>query len=125
MAKKLTVTFLEKASESLKKHKIEHVLVTYVDKDNNVNDAFLLVTNKDYHNASAVIKADGCDVLKVKNFRHYAKAASSHTYYQPLFECECRNCGKMFKHLVKEAAWCSTDCRKEFYNRRRETRKAD
>lgn len=111
MAKKIKVAQIKKASESLKKRKIEHVLVKYTDKDGNETDAFLVVMNKYYHDAKAVILADNCSIIKVKNIRHYETKALTYEHYQPSFECKCRQCGKMFKSVVKEAVWCSKDCR--------------
>jgi hypothetical protein len=119
MAKKLVVAHIKKASESLKKRKIEHVLVEHVDKDGDKADAFLVVMNKDYHNAKAVILADGCTILKTKNVRHYEDIALSHEHYQPTFDCTCRNCGKTFKSVVKEQVWCSAACKKEFRNKKK------
>lgn len=110
MAKKIKVAHVKKASESLKQRKIEHVLVKYVDKDGNENDAFLVVMNKYYHNAKAVILADGCSILKVKNVRHYESIALSHEHYQPTFDCTCRGCGKTFKHVDPNAKWHSKEC---------------
>lgn len=109
MAKKIKVAQINGASESLKKRKIEHVLVKYV-KDGEVNDAFLVVMNKYYHDARAAILADGRSILKVKNFRHYELAALSHEHYQPTFDCTCRGCGKTFEHADPNAKWCSKEC---------------
>jgi len=113
MAKKLVVAHIKKASESLKKRKIEHVLVQYKD------DAFLVVMNKHYHDAKAVILADGCSIIKTKNIRHFEMIALSHEHYQPTFDCTCRNCGKTFKSVVKEQVWCSAACKKEFRNKKK------
>ena len=118
MAKKIKVAYIKKASESLKQRKIEHVLVEYK------NDAFLVVMNKYYHDAKAVILADGCSILKTKNVRHFEMIALSHEHYQPTFECTCRNCGKTFKHVVKEATWCSKKCKKEFRNKKKDEKAA-
>jgi len=104
MAKKIKVAYIKKASESLKKRKIEHVLVQYKD------DAFLVVMNKHFHDAKAVILADGCTILKTKNVRHYENIALSHEHYQPTFDCICRGCGKTFKHVDPNAKWCSKEC---------------
>lgn len=119
MAKKIKVAHIEKASGSLKQRKIEHVLVEYVDKDGNRVDAFLVVMNKYYHDAKAVILADGCSILKTKSVRHYEKTALSHKHYQPTFDCTCRNCGKKFESVVKEQVWCSAACKKEFRNKKK------
>lgn len=119
MAKKIKVAHIKKASESLKRRKIEHVLVKYVDKDGNEVDAFLVVMNKYYHDAKAVILADGCSILKTKNVRHYKMLALNHEHYYPTFNCTCRNCGKIFKSVVKEQVWCSAACKKEFRNKKK------
>ena len=113
MAKKLKVAHIKKASESLRKRKIEHVLVEYKD------DAFLVVMNKYYHDAKAVILADNCSILKVKNFRHYELAALSHEHYQPTFDCTCRGCGKTFKHVDPNAKWCSKECHSAWRKQRK------
>ena len=120
MAKKIKVAHIKKASESLKKRKIEHVLVQYPEKKNGKEgDAFLVIMNKDYHNAKAVILADGCSIIKTKNIRHFEMIALSHNHYQPTFDCTCRNCGKTFKSVVKEQVWCSAVCKKEFRNKKK------
>ena len=111
MAKKIKVAHIEKASESLKQRKIEHVLVEYVDNDGNKVDAFLVVMNKQhFHNAKTAILADGCTILKTKNIRHYENIALYHEHYQPTFDCVCRGCGKTFKHVDPNAKWCSKEC---------------
>lgn len=119
MAKKIKVAQINGASESLKKRKIEHVLVEYVDKDGEVNDAFLVVMNKHFHDAKTAILADGYSILKTKNVRHYEMIALSHEHYQPTFDCTCRNCGKTFESVVKEQVWCSAACKKEFRNKKK------
>lgn len=124
MAKKLKVTHIEKASESLKKCKIEHVLVKYVDKDGNVNDAFLVVMNRYHHDAEVAILAEECSILKVKNFRHYESTALSHEHYQPTFDCTCRGCGKTFKHFDQNAKWCSKECHNAWRKQRKQTKAA-
>lgn len=124
MAKKIKVAHIKKASESLKRRKIEHVLVKYVKKDGSEDDAFLVVMNKYYHDAKAVILADGCSILKVKNFRHYELAALSHEHYQPTFDCVCRGCGKTFKHADSNAKWCSKECHNVWRKQRKAERKA-
>ena len=124
MAKKIKVAHIKKASESLKQRKIEHVLVKYVKKDGSEDDAFLVVMNKHYHNAKAVILADGCSILKVKNFRHYELAALSHEHYQPTFDCTCRGCGKTFKHADSNAKWCSKECKAAWRKAKKTTKAA-
>ncbi|MBO7736169.1 MAG: hypothetical protein J6S67_26595, partial [Methanobrevibacter sp.] len=111
------------ASESLKKCKIEHVLVKYVEKDGEVNDAFLVVMNKHFHDAKTAILADGYSILKTKNVRHYEKIALSHEHYQPTFDCVCRGCSKTFKHVDPNAKWCSKEC-KAAWRKAKKTAKA-
>lgn len=114
MAKKIIVSFPKKAVESLKKHKVEHVCVTYHRENGKPDDVFLVVLNKDFNDAKAVIKADGGSILKTKSIRNYEMLALKHEHYQPQFDCKCRHCGKTFKSPVKEAVWCSKECKKEF-----------
>jgi len=133
MAKKIIVNNPEKASKILKQGNIEHVLVKYPGKKPNTKgDAFLVVKNKDKNTAVAVLTdfnktipkekwyRDCIHIHHTKSVRHYEKTALMFdtSSFVPVFECTCRNCGKTFKHPVKEAVWCSTGCRKEFYNKR-------
>lgn len=111
MAKKLKVEFPKKASETLKRNKIEHVLIEYPSHDGKKNDAFVVVLNKDINNAKAVILADSNAIIRVKGARKFEKMTKQHKYYKPMFECKCRQCGKIFKSAVKESVWCSKDCR--------------
>lgn len=114
MAKKIKVAHVKEASESLRKRKIEHVLVRYVDKDENETDAFLVVMNKHFHNAKTAILDDGYSILKTKNVRHYENIALSHKHYQPTFNCVCRGCGKTFMHVDPNAKWCSKECKSNY-----------
>ena len=114
MAKKIKVAHVEKASESLKKRKIEHVLVKYED------DAFLVVMNKHANSAKAALTEDGLAILKMKSIRHYEDKASKHSHYKPTFDCVCRGCGKTFTHIEKDAKWCSKAC-KSNYRRNKKT----
>ena len=126
MAKKIITTNAQKASESLKRSKIEHVLVEYIHKDGErKNDAFVVVLNKNYKNAKAALISDKIDILKTKSVRNYEMKALSHQHYQPQFDCKCRNCGKTFKSTVKEAVWCSPQCKKDFRNKKRAERKTE
>lgn len=119
MAKKIKVAQINGASESLRKRKIEHVLVKHVDKkDGEVNDAFLAVMNKYYYDAKTAILADGYSILKTKNVRHYENIALSHEHYQPTFDCTCRGCGKTFKHVDQNAKWCSKECHSAWRKRK-------
>ena len=123
MAKKIKVESPKKASESLKRSKIEHVLVVYK-HENKKDDAFLVVQNKDLYNAKAIILADNVSILKIKSVRHYENIALQHEHYQPKFDCTCRHCGKTFKSVVKEAVWCSKECKKAFRDAKRLTKSA-
>lgn len=127
MAKKIIVNNPQEASKALKRANIEHVLVEYPgDEPNTKGDAFLVVKNKDKDDAkTALIKAD-FHIHRTKSVRHYEMTALRFDTgsFVPTFECKCRNCGKTFKHPVKEAVWCSADCRKEFHNKRYEANKA-
>lgn len=128
MAKKIIVNNPEKASAILKQGNIEHVLVKYPGKEPDTKgDAFLVVKNKDENAAVTALAKAEVHVHRTKSVRRYEMTALKFATgsFVPEFECECRNCGKTFKHPVKEAAWCSTGCRKEFYNRRREVRKVN
>lgn len=115
MAKKIKVALVIKASGSLKKRKIEHVLVQY----KNEADAFLVVMNKDINSAKAALTEDEFTILKIENVRHYEDKALNHSHYQPTFDCVCRGCGKTFKHVDKNAKWCSKKCRSDYrYNKK-------
>lgn len=122
MAKKIKVAHITKASESLKKRKIEHVLVQYKSKDK--VDAFLVVMNKNVNSTKAALTEDGFTILKIKNVRHYENNALNHSHYQPTFDCVCRGCGKPFKHIDKNAKWCSKEC-KSNYRRNKKTAALD
>lgn len=115
MAKKIKVAHITKASESLKKRKIEHVLVQYKNKA----DAFLVVMNKNINLAKAALAEDEFTILKIKNIRHYEDKALRHFHYQPTFDCVCRGCGKTFKHVDKNAKWCSKKCRSNYYRNKK------
>ena len=119
MAKKIKVAPIKKALESLKQRKIEHVLVKYVDKDGNVNDAFLVVMNKHIDLVKAALTEDGLTILKIKNIRHYEEIALNHSHYQPTFDCVCRGCGKSFKHPDKNAKWCSKECKSDYHHNKK------
>lgn len=112
MAKKIRVAHVTKASESLKKRKIEHVLVQYKSEDK--VDAFLVVMNKNVDSTKAALAEDGLTILKIKNVRHYENHALNHSHYQPTFDCVCRGCGKTFKHVDENAKWCSKKCKSDY-----------
>ena len=119
MAKKIifsTSEEVKRASNALKDFHIEHVLVNYPDK------MFIVVMNKDLAEAKASLELTNISIRKVHGARRFEMYALQHTYHQPKFECVCRECGKKFMHVVKYAAWCSSDCKKKFRNARREER---
>ena len=126
MAKKNIVNNPEKASAILKQGNIEHVLVKYPGKDTK-DDVFLVVRNKDKNAAVTALAEAEIYIHRTKSIRRYEMIASRFNtgFFMPEFECTCRNCGKTFKHSIKEAAWCSTSCQKEFYNKRREAKKVN
>lgn len=113
MAKKIKVAHIMEASESLKKRKIEHVLVKYK------NDAFLVVLNKNVNSAKAALTEDKLSILKIKSVRHYEDKALNHAHYQPTFDCTCRGCGKTFSHVDKNAKWCSKECKSNYYRNKK------
>ena len=121
MAKKLIVEFTKKASDSLRTRKIEHVFFEKKDDAGNVVESFVIVQNKDYNDARAVILADNNLIKKVKSTRHFQRSADSKDsfHYIPQFDCTCRNCSKTFKSPIKEAVWCSKECKKEFRNKKK------
>ena len=125
MAKKLifnTVEEVKRASNALKDYHVEHVLVEYPEKKDKSAKMFIVVMNKELANAVAALKVADLHAKKTKGYRHYEMAALQHKHYQPKFECVCRECGKKFMHVVKDAVWCSSDCKKKFRNARREER---
>ena len=112
MAKKiqLVTDAYTKAQEALRNGKIEHVYAEYKE-ENNFTKKFIVVLNKHRANAVALIKAANIDIKRVNNYRHYEMLALSHKHYQPTFECTCRGCKKTFKHVDKDAKWCSKECK--------------
>lgn len=121
MAKKIIAEFHKKATESLRTRKIEHVFFEKKDDAGSVVQSFVIVQNKDYNDARAVILADNNLIKKVKSTRHFQRSADSKDsfHYIPQFDCTCRNCGKTFKSVVKEQVWCSAACKKEFRNKKK------
>lgn len=123
MAKKIifnTIEEVKRASNALKDYHVEHVLVEYPAKEDKPATMFIAVMNKELANAFAIFKVADLRPKKTKGFRHYEMYALQHKHYQPKFECVCRECGKKFMHVVKEARWCSPDCKKKFRNTKRE-----
>lgn len=97
----------------LKREKIEHVRVTYPKSNTHPARDYIVVKNV---YLAAVRKVCDAAISRVKNARHYENICILHAenYFEPQFECTCRNCGKKFMHSVKEAVWCSDKCYKEF-----------
>lgn len=125
MAKKIifnTTEEVKRASNALKDYHVEHVLVEYPTKEGKPATMFIAVMNKELANALAIFKVADLHTKKTRGLRHYEMYALQHKHYQPKFECICRECGKKFMHTVKEARWCSPDCKKKFRNARREER---
>lgn len=104
----------------LKKEKIEHVRVTYPESDTHPKRDYIVVKNV---YLVAVHKACKAEISRIKNARHYENICILHAenYFEPKFECTCRNCGKKFTHRVKEAVWCSDNCYKEFRLKKKQT----
>ena len=112
MAKKITFkpgVDISKMSETLKSGKIEHVRVTY--KENKKTPARDYIIVRNVNKDLAITKCGQNNILGIKNARHFEMIALSHDYYSPRFKCKCRQCGKEFESPVKEAVWCSKDCR--------------
>lgn len=106
--------------DTLKKEKIEHVRVTYPKSDTHPKRDYIVVRNV---NKSAVCEKCADDVASIKSVRHFESICKHHAknYFEPQFECTCRNCGKKFMHRVKEAVWCSDNCYKEFRLKKKQT----
>lgn len=123
MAKKIifnTIEEVKRASNALKDYHVEHVLVEYPAKEDKPATMFIAVMNKELANAFAIFKVADLRPKKTKGLRHYEMCALQHKHYQPKFECVCRGCGKNFMSVVKEARWCSHDCKKKFRNAKHE-----
>ena len=124
MAKKINFKAADdaqRASNALKDMHIEHVLVEY--KHDDVVTKFVVVLNRYLSDAKKACEEAKIKGMCVKNWRHYETTALNHTHYQPQFDCKCRQCGKMFKSVVKEAVWCSKDCRHAHRIERRNAKK--
>ena len=116
MAKKINfiaTSEVVRASNALKDMHIEHVMVEYPKK------VYLVIRNRLLADANATFAAIGVTPTHVKTQRHFESVALQHTYYQPQFDCKCRRCGKTFKSVVKEAVWCSKECKKAFRDEKR------
>lgn len=128
MAKKINfiaASEVVRAANALKDMHIEHVMVEYPKRKSEDKDAkvYLVVRNRLLADAIATFTAIGVTPTRVKTQRHFESVALQHTYYQPEFDCKCRQCGKTFKSVVKEAVWCSKDCRHAHRIERRNAKK--
>ena len=127
MAKKINfiaASEVVRAANALKDMHIEHVMVEYPKRKSEDKDAkvYLVVRNRLLADAIAAFTAIGVTPTRVKTQRHYESVAIRHTYYQPEFDCKCRQCGKTFKSVVKEAVWCSKECKKAFRDEKRKNK---
>ena len=123
MAKKIIVDEIKRASAALKDFHIEHLIVGYVKPDGS-RSASIVVLNRLYEDAKTAIQAADVKILKTRSARHYERLATSESSrisirWRPDFECKCRHCGKTFKSHVKEAVWCSRECKKAFRDAKR------
>lgn len=131
MAKKInfkTIDEVVRASNALKDFHVEHVLVKYPEHiENNRTRAekqYIVVRNTLLSDAKAAFEAANLTTCGIKNSRHYENTALHHNFYQPEFDCKCRYCGKTFKHVVREAVWCSKECKKAFRDEKRKAKLA-
>lgn len=127
MAKKINfiaASEVVRASNALKDMHIEHVMVEYPKREDQNSKVYLVVRNRLLADANATFAAIGVTPTRVKTQRHYESVAMQHTYYQPQFDCKCRHCGKTFKSVVKEAVWCSKECKKAFRDEKRKNKTA-
>ena len=123
MAKKIIVDEIKRASAALKDFHIEHLIVAYVKPDGS-RSASIVVLNKLFEDAKTAIQAADVKILKTRGARHYERLATSESsrisiLWRPEFECKCRHCGKTFKSHIKEAVWCSRECKKAFRDAKR------
>jgi len=118
MAKKIVVSEVKGASNALKDFQIEHIVVSYPNRDRKGavigEKRWIIVKNVNAQETKDVLKEAGISILKIKGARRFEKMAAKHTHFRPQFECTCRRCGKKFMSFVKEAAWCSKECKRMF-----------
>lgn len=127
MAKKINfiaASEVVRAANALKDMHIEHVMVEYPKHKNKDGKVYLVVRNRLLADAIATFTAIGVTPTRIKTQRHFESVAIQHTYYQPEFDCKCRQCGKTFKSVVKEAVWCSKECKKAFRDEKRKNKTA-
>ena len=118
MAKKITfqtVSDYENAKGVLRNSKIDFVDVRYPKHGETPARNYIVVRNVMKTKALPLLKG----VMHVKSVRHFESIAAKHDFYQPTFQCTCRNCKKTFNSHVKEAAWCSAKCKKDFRNKKK------
>lgn len=129
MAKKINFFGDEvtRAVAALKDFKIEHVLVSYPAnaKTGVPEKKYIIVLNKHLDDAKTAFMAADLKPARIKNARHYENKALAFVHYQPKFECTCRYCGKKFMHVIKEAVWCSKECKKNFRDEVRKKKLAE
>ena len=128
MAKKLNFTTedeVKRASNALKDLKIEHVRVEYRHEDKGYLNTYIIVRNCMLDEVREALKIAKLTPKRIKNARHFENIAKNHDYFEPQFDCKCRQCGKTFKHRIKEAVWCSQDCRKAHREERRKVKLAE
>lgn len=117
-----------RASNALKDMHIEHVLVEYPKHVEHGRErpanVYLVVRNRLLADARTAFTAIGVTPTRIKTQRHFESVALQHKYYQPQFDCKCRHCGKTFKSVVKEAVWCSKECKKAFRDEKRKNKTA-
>lgn len=127
MAKKINFfgDEVNRAVAALKDFHIEHVLVSYPKnaKTGKPEKKYIIVLNKHLSDAKTAFEAAGLKPVRIKNARHYEDKALAFVHYQPEFDCTCRQCGKTFKSVIKEAVWCSKDCRHAHRIERRNAKK--
>lgn len=108
MAKKIifcTILDHNNACDVLRESKIDFVDVRFPQ-----DKSYIVVRNAMKTKALSLLKG----IRRVKSIRHFENLAKMHKFYQPTFQCTCRNCKKTFNSHVKEAVWCSEKCKKDF-----------
>lgn len=118
MAKKITfqtVSDYEHVKGMLRSSKIDFVDVCFQKHGKTPTYNYIVVRNVMKTKALPLLKG----VMHVKSVRHFESIAAEHDFYRPTFQCTCRNCKKTFNSYVKEAVWCSTECKKDFRNKKK------
>lgn len=118
MAKKITfqtVSNYENAKSVLRNSKIDFVDVRFQEHGKTPARYYIVVRNVMKTKALPLLKG----VKHVKSVRHFESIAAKHKFYRPMFQCTCRNCKKAFDSYIKEAVWCSAECKKDFRNKKK------